>query len=1015
MSRSQRHILKSAALDDLAEKVARRADWPQRLKAARSWASAYQSTDAEHTKEESLQGTFLQRVFIDILGYRDQGAGGSSWTLQTEPSTEIDSRKADGSVGFFHAQSKKTKGVIELKDALTDLDAKQLSRRDRLSPVEQAFLYLASFERAKYAFVSNFRTLRLYARRFGLTRYQEFDLTRLSDPGQLARFAGVCSAEVVLGPEPGDLSTLDRSLAAIQFRPQQEITTDFYEHYATYRDRLVRYVAEERPDLGGAVIRHVQKFLDRVLFVLFAEDVGLLPDQILGKSIQQGLRSRARRKDRAWQELLYLFEDIDRGRPDFNPSINKYYGGLFAYDEVVDKELSLPDELIEHLQSFEYYDFRTEIDVNILGHVFENSLVDIELLRRRLSLDPFSVEKSLAAVDQQRKEYGIYYTPSWVTHFVADQTLGRHLQAAGDPDERLRVSILDPACGSGAFLSEVLSYLTTYSRGLASAAVQEGTGDLYDGVTSVTATDHLDQIFGIDILAEAVEISKLSLWLKSASTSRPLADIDTVLVGNSLQSLDELDPSALLGSKLRSGKGFNIVLGNPPWGAKLGYPVDKALQLQEGQFDSYELFVERALQDMCTEEGYFGFVIPDRILRPEGERLRRFLFDKYRVLTILKLGEGVFPGVYRAAVVVIVQKTEPLANSSYEGLVVTKEDRQELEEEGNARLATLMEQRGGTIACERVTTDRHYNIALAPDADLKIQEKMRDGARDWLGKSGLFGAYGRGEELGRNTFIVQCPGCFKWSVNPRKRAERRGGGYESKVCPHCEHEFAVGEAVDRRIPVMAEYDPEDPNQSPLFSGEQVNRYWLDPPLGLVHDIDGISYKPNELYEGPKLLIRQTGVGVYATIDESSARCLQSVYVYKLRDGQKVALEFYLAQLCSRAMLFYFFMLTNQVEWQSFPKLTHSTLQQLPLRRPDLEDAAERTRHDQVVHLVKDRLARGSEEGHEGPSTESLEVDFEIERLVGGIYGLGPNEVARITRRLQPLQNIRIIRELYPSQ
>lgn len=114
------------------------------------------------------------------------------------------------------------------------------------------------------------------------------------------------------------------------------------------------------------------------------------------------------------------------------------------------------------------------------------------------------------------------------------------------------------------------------------------------------------------------------------------------------------------------------------------------------------------------------------------------------------------------------------------------------------------------------------------------------------------------------------------------------------------------------------------------------------------------------------------------------------------------------------MLFYFYIRTNQVEWQSFPKLTHETLQELPLRRPDLVNKGERKRHDRVVKLVRERLRLAKQEKAQGPSEEAMRIDFIIEMEVSAIFGLEAQDVARITERLRPSQNIRIIRELYPA-
>jgi hypothetical protein len=80
--------------------------------------------------------------------------------------------------------------------------------------------------------------------------------------------------------------------------------------------------------------------------------------------------------------------------------------------------------------------------------------------------------------------------------------------------------------------------------------------------------------------------------------------------------------------------------------------------------------------------------------------------------------------------------------------------------------------------------------------------------------------------------MVQCPGCFGWSINPRQRAQRRGGGYEPKKCPHCGHEFTVEDALKTEELVRPLPGEQKDNTAPLYSGEEVNRYWLAAPLAL---------------------------------------------------------------------------------------------------------------------------------------------------------------------------------------
>ncbi len=94
----------------------------------------------------------------------------------------------------------------------------------------------------------------------------------------------------------------------------------------------------------------------------------------------------------------------------------------------------------------------------------------------------------------------------------------------------------------------------------------------------------------------------------------------------------------------------------------------------------------------------------------------------------------------------------------------------------------------------RIIRDANYDIPLgAIDADIEIMETMRERALTWVGADGVFEPYGRGIELGDNGFVIRCNACFEWRVGPRLRAQRRGGGYESKTCELCGAEMAAGD------------------------------------------------------------------------------------------------------------------------------------------------------------------------------------------------------------------------------
>lgn len=821
-------------------------------------------TTLEKSSERELQGAFLDALFVRLLGYESGLAGHDEFTIRHEVSTEVDATKPDGALGWFYENRlDRVVAVIELKNARTGLDQRQLSRPDRLTPVDQAFLYATKFTGCKWVIVCNFRELRLYSHSYGQRLYESFDLQTLGDPERLVEFVSLLRPSALLGETSTGHGYLEGMLGDQPSVRDRDITQIFYDEYTAQRDRLLRHFLDQ--DSGAPardVVKAAQKLIDRVLFICFAEDTGsLLPTKILKTTAEISQRSRSRSPHKIWDELRELFRDIDQGRPDVSPAIPAYNGGLFAEDELLDKVLTVNDGLALELVGFGRYDYRNTITVEVLGHVFEQSISDLESLRRVLSLDPDAVESDPIQVMEARRAKGVFYTPRWVTSYIVEATVG---PAAADrdfvPEALGRISILDPACGSGAFLAQAYRHLLELAESTVLESLPLEQRLLSEMTPIVNRARYLDGLRGIDLMPEAVEIARLSLWLSSATKSQRLHNLDGIKEGNTLSP----EGGDVLDSYFKDGltkDGFDICVGNPPWGATIDYEIDPSLDLARGQFDTYELFIERALRDAVKDGGYFGFVIPDRILRPEGERTRRWLFDHYQVREVIKLGEGVFPGVFRASVIIVVRKLSPSANDSIRTLTVMKADRDRLEQIGSTHLRSLMTDRGGFISRSRITEDEAYEIPLgATDDDIAIMETMREGSLAWTGPNGVFEPYGRGVETGTEGFVVRCNACFEWQIGPRKRSQSRGGGYKTKECDHCGVTLDVDTVQDSaqiiragRPDTEAEGLPGD-GWRPIYVGEDVSRYRLDPPMWIRTGVPNINYKSDELYAPPKLLI-----------------------------------------------------------------------------------------------------------------------------------------------------------------
>lgn len=645
------------------------------------WVWSLKNTDLSKTKEVSAQGPFLTKIFQDCLGYVQQGGGEEVHHLVAELSIKQDA--ADAGLGFYTSTLKTTIAVVELKDAETSLDKKQLSRPGKETPVEQGFRYANKQDSCKWIIVSNFKEIRLYNKSRSQDYYESFKLEDLEDPVKFRQFYYLFSRDNLIsesGPSVVDellLRSADLS---------KEITDEFYAKYRDHRRTLFNDLTESNPQHGPTLLlEKAQKILDRLIFVCFCEDssIRLLPSTTVKTIIEDAARSFEDREDKLWNQCRGLFRAIDQGMPNRVPPINAYNGGLFAQDAILDS-LLVRDTVLKPVLDLHQYDFESDLDVNVLGYVFERSIADLESMKAEI--DGVEVDKNTT----KRKKDGIFYTPEYITRYIVENTIGAYIKE--HPERLETLHILDPACGSGAFLNQAHNFLKnvykTRRAELEAEALDQqeqaqldaqkksgkkrsaGVGGLFESTDAglevrrdlsnewayVNDGALLRHIYGVDLNEESVEITKLSLWLKTAKRDEPLRNLDNnIRVGNSL--IDDpvvakhraFDWDAQFDTIKASG-GFDIIIGNPPWvfarGGKLD-PVDKAFYYKNFdtasyQINTYALFIEQSFRQL-REGGKFAFIVPNTWLTIISfETLRRFLLEKTADLQIINIYGKVF-------------------------------------------------------------------------------------------------------------------------------------------------------------------------------------------------------------------------------------------------------------------------------------------------------------------------------------------------------------------------------------
>lgn len=487
-----------------------------------------------NSKEEEYQEGFLRDLFVTVLGYTLKPQ--INHNLYRELKNVNDSKKADGGIIVNDIVT----AVIELKGT----DTTDLGKVE-----SQAFGYKNNQSGCKYVITSNFEKLRFYID--NAIEFLEFNLFELTK--EEFELLYLCLAyENIAADIPSKLK--NESLSK-----EDEITKNLYKDYSVFKRELFQNLTQQNPDFNPLeLFKKSQKLLDRLLFLFFGEDRGLLP-----VNFTRGILND-------WQKLKELDAYIplyDRFKQNFGyidqggkKDVFAYNGGLFKPDEILDNITIDDDLLYSHTYKLAEYDFASEVDVNILGHIFENSLNEIDEIKAQLEGQEIDKTKT------KRKKDGVFYTPKYITKYIVENTVGKLCEEKkaeiGIVEEEYftdkkrqqktklallqklenyrkwlhQITIIDPACGSGAFLNEALNFLIKehkYIDELDSKLDKKyGTYGLEFNIKNSILENNL---FGVDLNEESVEIAKLSLWLRTAEPNRKLNDLShNIKCGNSL-------------------------------------------------------------------------------------------------------------------------------------------------------------------------------------------------------------------------------------------------------------------------------------------------------------------------------------------------------------------------------------------------------------------------------------------------------------------------------------------------
>lgn len=500
-------------------------------------------------------------------------------------------------------------------------------------------------------------------RKLAIYNYREY-----RDPDVFAKIYWLFSREATLSDAIGKYAeTLEKPTAsgkqlALFAGGYQSIDDAFLGQLDQYREDLARSFKRHNPELNSEQLTEVvQRLLDRLVFTRFLEDKLIEPNPII---------SQLGTKTSAWKQFV---RECDRLDKQYNGVVYKHHSILDSPSFVVDDAafLAICDELTDPTSP---YDFNA-IPVEILGRIYERFLGKIVVATAKRA----KVEEK----PDVRKAGGVFYTPDYIVAYMVEQALGPKVKGKS-PEEILSVRTIDTSCGSGSFLIGVYEYiLTELARTYAAKPKLAKKNDVVtrDGILHLSIHKKREVlvkcIFGIDIDAQAVEVTQLSLYLKlledettdSAQTQQlELAAAllpslnQNIIVGNSLISpiddanaddmftierydaLKAVDLHRTFPQVMQRGGGFDLVIGNPPYIKE--YTNREAFEnvrespYYQGKMDIWYMFACRALDILKPETGTLALIATNNWTTNFGaKRLRGKITKDARIEHLIDFGD----------------------------------------------------------------------------------------------------------------------------------------------------------------------------------------------------------------------------------------------------------------------------------------------------------------------------------------------------------------------------------------
>lgn len=778
----------------------------------------------------------------------------------------------------------------------------------------------------------------------------------------------------------------------------QPIDEEFLAELDEQRVILAKAFKNRNSELDGEILTELtQRTLDRLVFLRFLEDKLVETDSVID--------NLGKKSGSAWRDFIAEM-----------PRLNQIYNGtLFRTHSILDNPEFAPDERafcqtrdwLAHINS--PYDFNS-IPIHILGSIYERFLgKTIETTDKRATV----IEKP-----EVRKAGGVYYTPEYIVRYIVENTIGKLLfrvppsggaasgakppkggtQNKATPEEIAEMRFADIACGSGSFLLGVFDYLIKYHVEYFSENETRRKKAVKDGLCRETIEGNLqlsinykreiltNNIFGVDLDAQAVEVAQLSLYLKlleeeTTATKQQfltgfreqlLPKLDKNIVhGNSLIDYDILDGMLFDTRELKQLNplnfpetfpeifkkgGFDAIIGNPPYGAAFNsqtkrYFTEK-FKFQNYQLDSYLLFLEKSFKNLIKQNGYWGMIIPNPWLTNVTQTLiRKFVVENTLIHEIVHFKFPVFPKVTVDTEIVILQNNK---SENFESKVSIFNSATDFQDKNNSFIEIIHNQNDWKKLSGEV-----INIFLSPK-DKILLSKLKE------------------KTIPLENYL---------NINVGIKPYQVGKGKPPQI-----------KAIVQSRPFDSSFQETELHKKYL-RGSDISRYIISPI-----EIRYIKYgewlaepRPAANFNASeKLFMRQTGDSLTGCYDNSQYLCLNNMHVLVPKDNLE-NIKYFLGLINSK-LLNWFHQSNNPEVGEALAEVKKTHVAQLPIRAIDFGNSGEKAAHDKIVGLVEQMLEAKKSLAEARIDKDRLfferfcaSLDKQIDALVYDLYELSAQE------------------------